>query len=125
MPSLTIFEPRYPQPARTVAEQLHIDVCRLYVWRLLVAPQDPIIRERMMFGIQLPGYPQIVYAQLGAVVMRDLAHIVFALVTNHPGSPPLILVALTNDDDSYDVTWLTWLVPIHNSNSGIMFAYRG
>ena len=105
-----------------MAEQLHIDVCRLYVWRLFVTPQDPIIRERMMFGIRLPDYPRIIYAQLGVVVMRDQAQVVFRLITDHPGSPPLVFVALTNDDNFYDVTWL---VPIRNGNSSITFTYRG
>ena len=57
--------------------------------------------------------------------MCDPTRIIFTLITNHPGSPLLILVTLTNDDNFYDVTWLTWLILIRNSNPGTMFAYRG
>ena len=93
MADFAVFIPHHPPPTTTLANQLHIDVCRVYVWELLIPPNDPIIQERMIFGIQLPNVPCLVCAQLGMVVMRDQNLIVFQLVTDYPGAPPLIAVA--------------------------------
>jgi hypothetical protein len=106
MSATPVFVPRHPQPASTVLEQLKIDAHRVYVWQLLVSPEDPIIRERLMFGIQLPDTPHVVYAQLGVIVMRDPHHAVFTLVTHNPGAPPLVLIARDGGQEFVDLTRL-------------------
>ena len=106
MTTVSLFEPRHPLSASTVIEQLHIDAFRIYVWRLLISPEDSIVRERMMFGIRLPDIPHTIYAQLGVVVMRDHDHTVYTLLTNHAGSPPLIMITNSPTNNPHNLTWL-------------------
>jgi hypothetical protein len=118
MSATPVFVPRHPQRASTVLEQLKIDAHRIYVWQLLISPEDPIIREQLMFGIQLPDTLHVTYAQLGVIVMRDPHHVVFTLVTNDPGAPPLILVARDGCQEFVDLTRL-----VRNPYSGMNLTF--
>jgi hypothetical protein len=118
MSATPVFVPRHPQQASTVLEQLKIDAHHVYVWQLLISQEDPIIREWLMFRIQLPDTPHVTYVQLGVIVMRDPHHVVFTLITNDPGTPPLILIARDGCQEFVDLTRL-----VRNPYSGMNLTF--
>jgi hypothetical protein len=111
MSTVSAFEPRHPQDAHTVLDQIRIVACNVYIWQLLIHPRDPIIRERMLFQIRLPEFAHPVWAMLGVMVMCDRDHTVYQLVTHHLGCPPTVLVALNEEARFLDLTQLTPITP--------------
>jgi hypothetical protein len=122
MSTIPVFAPLHPAPATTIADQLRINACCMYVWQLLVTPTNPIVQERTTFEIQLPNVPHTIYARLGALVMHDPNLFVFQLIADYPGAPPLIAITRTHDET---LGGFTQLVPAIYTDPGITFVYLG